>query len=89
VKDASNTNLRLESEIKDGCVVNVKSKTEVTETPTERALREFSREYRRVYGRTPELNEVNGYYHVFGYTDGMSIKRLREVTRQLKHRSTL
>lgn len=59
------------------------------ETPTERALREFSKEYKRVYGRTPELNETNGYYHVFGYTDGMSVKRLREVTRQLKYRATL
>jgi hypothetical protein len=61
----------------------------VKETSTERALREFTKEYKRVYGTTPTLEPVNGYYHVFGYTDGMSIKRLREVTRQLKHRSTL
>ena len=59
------------------------------ETVEERVLRELSREYKRVNGVTPTITLNNGYYHVPGYSDGMSLKRLSVILRQLKQRSSL
>lgn len=56
-------------------------------TSEERTLGNFKEAYKKVYGVYPIMEYTNGFYRVKGYSTGMSLKRLRELTTILKHRA--
>lgn len=56
-------------------------------TTEERILSQFNEAYKKVFMVYPTINQSGGFYHVHGYADGMSLKRLKQLTSNLKNRA--
>lgn len=50
------------------------------------AAREYKQAYRNVYGMLPELTYDGTWIRIAGQTEGIGLKRLKELTRQLHNR---
>lgn len=58
-----------------------------TRTPEERILDGFKDAYKKLFGVQPTIKQVGDFYRVQGYPDGMSVKRLKQLTANLNQRA--
>lgn len=67
----------------------IKKKPKVVKLPANvrNAVKAYSEAYRHVYGISPEITFSGGFIRIMGQAQGVTKKRLKEMTNQLKWRA--